>query len=338
MTEGRLPFRGNEVWFRVVGDDHAKPPILLIHGGPGSTSDILEPLADLAASGRQVVFYDQLGAGRSDRTHDPALWTIDTFVDEVQAVRDHLGLDEVHLFGHSWGGMLALEYALRQPAGLRSLVLASALVSASLFAAEADRLVSDLPASWQRALARTAHQAPKTVEPRPAEPPIPRDVVDKKARQLARAMPIVGAAPVASVAAALGFLPPLRGPAAELVSMQFVRRHVFRGGPMPIEVARMIVASNNDIYRHLWGRSEFSVTGTLRDWDIRARLPEIAVPALVTGGRYDEVTPVQAEELAAGLKYSERATFEDSSHCAMLEERDLFLAVVADFLGRHDRD
>ena len=174
MTEGRLPFRGNEVWFRVVGDDHAKPPILLIHGGPGSTSDILEPLADLAASGRQVVFYDQLGAGRSDRTHNPALWTIDTFVDEVQAVRDHLGLDELHLFGHSWGGMLALEYALRQPAGLRSLVLASALVSASLFAAEADRLLSDLPASWQRALARTAHQAPKTVEPRPAEPPIPR--------------------------------------------------------------------------------------------------------------------------------------------------------------------
>ena len=338
MTEGRLPFRGNEVWFRVVGDDHAKPPILLIHGGPGSTSDILEPLADLAASGRQVVFYDQLGAGRSDRTHDPALWTIDTFVDEVQAVRDHLGLDEVHLFGHSWGGMLALEYALRQPAGLRSLVLASALVSASLFAAEADRLVSDLPASWQRALARTAHQAPRDrrAPPRRAADPAGRGRQEGPTTGARHAHRRGSSGRIGRCRSRLP--PPLRGPAAELVSMQFVRRHVFRGGPMPIEVARMIVASNNDIYRHLWGRSEFSVTGTLRDWDIRARLPEIAVPALVTSGRYDEVTPVQAEELAAGLKYSERATFEDSSHCAMLEERDLFLAVVADFLGRHDRD
>ncbi|WP_183095709.1 alpha/beta fold hydrolase, partial [Nocardioides stalactiti] len=152
MGEGHITFRDHRVWYRVVGEDRGKPPLLLIHGGPGSTSHLLTPLAALADTGRQVVFYDQLGAGRSDRTHDPALWTLETFVDEVQAVRDHLGLDDVHVLGHSWGGMLALEHALRQPAGLRSLVLVSALVSAPLFATESARLVAQLPTLWRRVL------------------------------------------------------------------------------------------------------------------------------------------------------------------------------------------
>lgn len=336
MVEGHVSFRGHQVWFRVVGEDRGKPPLLLIHGGPGSTSDLLAPLADLAADGRQVVFYDQLGAGRSERTHDPALWTIDTFLDEAQAVRDHLGLDDVHLLGHSWGGMLALEYALRQPAGLRSLVLASALVSAPLFAAEATRLVSELPDRWQRVLPKPGSEKDPVFTAAPAEPPLPREKVDRQARLMARLMPVVGSAALASVAATLGVIPPLRGPAAGLVELQYVRRYIFRSRKVPIEVARMMASSSNEVYQYLWGRHEWSLTGTLRDWDVRARLPEIAVPTLVTGGRYDEVTPAQIDELAAGLPDCERVHFEHSSHCAMWEERERFRSVVADFLARND--
>ena len=130
-TEGFVPFRGHRTWYRIVGrrDDPAKLPVLLVHGGPGIPSDCLEPLAALAATGRPVVFYDQLGCGNSDRPDNPSLWTTDLFLDELAAVRQRLGLDDVHLLGFSWGGALALEYALTQPPGLASLLLHSTFAS-----------------------------------------------------------------------------------------------------------------------------------------------------------------------------------------------------------------
>ena len=118
-------------------------PLLCLHGGPGSSSAYHERLEGLA-DGRQVVRYDQLGCGHSDRPDDDSLWTLELFVSEVQAVRDALGLDRVHLLGTSWGGMLAQEYALTQPEGLESLVLSSTLASAALWVAETARLRAEL--------------------------------------------------------------------------------------------------------------------------------------------------------------------------------------------------
>lgn len=132
ITEGFVPFRGHRTWYRVVGERAGAEqlPVLLVHGGPGIPSDCLEPLAALAATGRPVVFYDQLGCGNSDRPDDPSLWSIGLFLDELGAVRSALDLGRVHLLGFSWGGALAIEYALTRPAGLASLVLHSAFASA----------------------------------------------------------------------------------------------------------------------------------------------------------------------------------------------------------------
>ena len=121
IEEGRIPFRGHETWFRSVGDGPGAP-LLCLHGGPGSTHLGLTPLEQLADE-RRVVLYDQLGSGNSSKPSDPSLWTVDLFLAELANVRDALGLDRVHLLGHSWGGMLAQEYALTQPDGLASLVL-----------------------------------------------------------------------------------------------------------------------------------------------------------------------------------------------------------------------
>src|SRR3954453_24255820 len=109
-TEGYVPFRGYLTWYRVVGDGEqaGKLPVLLLHGGPGATNDYLESLEALAETGRRTIFYDQLGCGRSDLPDDPSLYTVELFVDEVDAVRSELGLDRIHLFGSSWGGMLAM--------------------------------------------------------------------------------------------------------------------------------------------------------------------------------------------------------------------------------------
>jgi proline-specific peptidase len=154
--EGRIPFRGFQTWYRIVGeaDDAGKLPVLLLHGGPGGTHDYLEPLEQLVATGRRAIFYDQLGCGQSDLPDDPSLFTVHLFVDEVSAVRGALELDGVHLFGNSWGGMLAMEYALTQPAGLASLVLASAPASIPQWIEETAKLRAELPRDVQETLSR----------------------------------------------------------------------------------------------------------------------------------------------------------------------------------------
>jgi proline-specific peptidase len=161
--EGMIPFRGYRTWYQIVGELHSvsgKLPLLVLHGGPGFPHDYLEDLAGLADEGRAVVFYDQLGCGKSDHPDDPALWVMDTFVDEVTAVREGIGLDRVHLLGHSWGGWLALEYVLHRPPGLVSLILASACASLPAFAAETKRLKESLPADVRETIDR--HEAAGT--------------------------------------------------------------------------------------------------------------------------------------------------------------------------------
>jgi proline-specific peptidase len=116
----------------------------------------------LTEGGRAVVFYDQLGCGKSDHPDDPALWVMDTFVEEVSAVREGIGLDRVHLLGHSWGGFLALEYVLRRPPGLASLILASTCASLPALAAETKRLKESLPADVQETIDR--HEAEGTTD------------------------------------------------------------------------------------------------------------------------------------------------------------------------------
>jgi proline-specific peptidase len=153
-SEGFVPFRGFTTWYRIVGEREAsgKLPLLCLHGGPGVPHDYLEPLAAMAETGRRVIFYDQLGCGNSSHPHDPALWSIRLFVEELVAVRQALGLDRVHILGNSWGGMLAQAYALTQPAGLASLILHSTLPSSHQWVAEANRLRADLPPDVQATL------------------------------------------------------------------------------------------------------------------------------------------------------------------------------------------
>jgi proline-specific peptidase len=154
VTEGFTPFHGHNVWYRIVGEreEHRRLPLLCLHGGPGVPHDYLEPLEAMAATGRRVIFYDQLGCGNSDHPHDPSLWTVDLFVEEVGVIRRALGLDRIHLLGQSWGGMLAMQYALTQPSGLASLTVASSPASMRQWVAEANRLREQLPDDVQQTL------------------------------------------------------------------------------------------------------------------------------------------------------------------------------------------
>lgn len=153
--EGFAAVPGGKVWYRVVGDGPGTP-LVVLHGGPGMPSHYLSSLAVLGAE-RPVIFYDQLGAGRSDRPADTTLWRIERFMAELDSIRSHLGLREIHLLGHSWGSMLATDYLLGQPAGVRSAILASPCLSASRWLEDADSLITTLPVSLQRVIQR--HEA-----------------------------------------------------------------------------------------------------------------------------------------------------------------------------------
>jgi proline-specific peptidase len=142
-TEGHIEVPGGRVWYRIVGTDRPGTPLLCLHGGPGMPHDYLEPLAGLAAS-RPVIFYDQLGCGRSDRPADDSLWTTGRFVEELAVVRAALGLERPHLFGSSWGGWLALQYTLDRRPPLASLILASSPPSVPRWIADCAELRAEL--------------------------------------------------------------------------------------------------------------------------------------------------------------------------------------------------
>jgi proline-specific peptidase len=148
ISEGFIPFKGYRTWYKMVGDrdEAGKLPLLLLHGGPGACHDYLWSLAEMAKTGRRVIFYDQIGCGFSHINESrPELWTVDLFCEEIEAVRSALGLERIHLLGQSWGGMLAMEYLIRQPKGIASATIASSPSSMVQWVEEANRLRRELP-------------------------------------------------------------------------------------------------------------------------------------------------------------------------------------------------
>jgi len=281
---------GHDVWSRRTGQagSDGQLPIVLLHGGPGVPSDYLEPLEQLADGGREVIRYDQLGCGRSDHPDDPSLLRVERFVAELQTVCTALGLERFHLYGQSWGGMLALEAALAGLSGLASLVLSNAPASMPLWVSETGRLRRELPPDVQAVL----------------------DVHER-----------AGSTGSTDYQEAM---------------MVFYRRHVCRIDPWPECLTRAFSAMEADprVYHAMCGPSEFHITGSLRDWDVTARLGEINHPTLVISGEHDEATPVVTEALHRGIPRSERVVMTGCSHLCHLEQPQTYRQLLEAFLLR----
>jgi proline-specific peptidase len=150
---GYLPIGDYKIWYRRVGGEQTDHlPLLVLHGGPGVPHNYLSNLEQLARPEREVIFYDQLGCGNSDQPDDSSLWRVPRFVEELDQVIQGLGLEKVAILGQSWGGMLALEYALTQPDTLAGLILANTTSSMPKWISEANRLRQDLPPQVQATL------------------------------------------------------------------------------------------------------------------------------------------------------------------------------------------
>jgi len=283
--EGFIPTGQGRVWYRIAGDrGRGAIPLLVVHGGPGLPSDYLEPLAELASE-RPVVFYDQLGCGRSDRP-SPGPWVTEYFVGELWTVRRALGLDRVHLYGHSSGSQIAVDYALMRPEGVASYVLANPPLS--------------IP-RWLDDLARFRAALPAEV----------REVLDR--------------CEAAGTTA---------GDEYSRATRVFYDRHFCRLSPWPQPLERAMEGYSDEVYRAMWGPSEFCMTGILKDYDRAARLGEIAAPVLFLCGRFDEATPATTAWYRSLVPGAEMVVIEDGSHTPHLEQPAATLAAVRDFLER----
>lgn len=282
-----VPVAGGRLYVRINGDlGGPRPPIVLLHGGPGGThAYLLDALA--LAKDRAVILYDQLGAGRSDRPADPVR-PVSAFVDEPEAIRAALGVTRWHLLGHSWGGTVALEYGARRPPALASLILASPLISTRSWIADADALRRSLPAGVQDDIA-SCDAAPG---------------------------PRCDAGTGAFYAAFNG-----REPSSDA-------QRSYRGEGRGF---------NGDLYRAMWGRSEFVATGTLRDYDGEPLLARLDGPrTLFLGGQYDEARPSTLAGFAARVPGAEFATVPGAAHNVFGDRPAETIGILSGWLERHD--
>jgi len=161
VREGYISVTGGHVWYKVVNPSKNAIPLLTLHGGPGFPHDYLEPLEDLANE-RPIIFYDQLGCGKSQRPDERNLWQSKRFVEELGQLRETLQLELIHLFGHSWGSMLAIDYTLTKPGGIASLILASPALSIPQWLKDTNGYRSRLPLEVQHVL--DEHEANATTD------------------------------------------------------------------------------------------------------------------------------------------------------------------------------
>ncbi|BAH77807.1 proline iminopeptidase-family hydrolase [Solidesulfovibrio magneticus] len=284
-SEGLINVPGGRVFYRIVGQDAPGTPLLVVHGGPGLPHDYLEPLEALA-NARPVVLYDQLGCGRSDRPDDLSLFALPRYVEELDAVRQALGLMQLALLGQSFGALLSVEYLLRRgQEGVERLVLSGPCLSAARFAADQRAYLTAMPQGVQDAVAAAEAAGD----------------YDSDAYQ-----------------AAMG---------------AFYAKHVCRLDPWPDCLMRAIEGMGLPSYLHLWGPSEFTLTGTLAGYDATPELGTITVPTLLTCGRYDEATPETTADFAGRIPGARLTVIEDASHSHHLEQPARYLETVEAFLA-----
>lgn len=156
ITEGYMPFKGYQTYYRIAGECRdGKKPLICLHGGPGSTHNYFEVLDSLAEEGRAVISYDQIGCGNSFIEGHPELMTPEVWYEELIALRKHLGIDECHILGQSWGGMMIIQYIIDyKPEGIKSTIISSGHPSSSLWAKEQHRMIRFMSPEDQAAIAK----------------------------------------------------------------------------------------------------------------------------------------------------------------------------------------
>lgn len=291
ITDGYIDFKGYKTYYRIVGEKTDKAPLLALHGGPGSAHNYLRSLDDIAKTGRQVIYYDQIGCGKSKIPDGVMDWTEELFLEELDCVRTQLGLEKIHLLGQSWGGMLAMQYMEIKAAdpehGVLSFIIASSPASMKVWSDEGRRLLEFMPEHYREII----YKAEETGE---------YDNDDYAAANDA-----------------------------------FSLRHVCSEAGQTDYVAKSF-EEHNEVYAKMIGPSEFTIVGSLKNWDITADLHKINVPCLITSGDRDEATPLMMKNIQKEIPNCQWELLA-GTHLVHVEQKDAYNAIVVDFIEKNER-
>jgi len=281
-----------KVWTKRFGSN-PKIKVLLLHGGPAMTHEYMECFETFfQREGFEFYEYDQLGSYYSDQPKDSSLWTTERFVDEVEQVRKAIGADKnnFYILGNSWGGILAMEYALKYQQNMKGLLVANMMASAPDYGKYADKVLS------------------KQMKP---------EIL----------------AEIRSLEAKKDFNNPRY---MELLMPNYYQQHLCRLKDWPDGLNRASKHVNNEIYTMMQGPSEFGISGRLAKWDIKKRLPEITIPTLMIGAKYDTMDPKAMEEQSKLVKKGRYLYCPNGSHLAMWDDQKVFMNGVIEFINDVD--
>lgn len=287
VQDGYIEFMGGKTWYRIWGAGAEGIPLILIHGGPGVNSWYFEPMKPLADE-RPVILYDQRGGGYSDPL-EPEYWNVEFFVEELRQLIQQLGLKKYHILGHSWGTMVATDFAITQPEGLVGLIHSSPCISIPMWAADQRKWLKTLPEDVQEII--YWHEE--------------HGIFDTPEYQEAMLM--------------------------------YYNLYICRLDPWPDILVKALDAENMNIYNTMWGASEFTINGTLHDYDRTPELHLIDVPTLFTCGRFDEAMPDTVRYYQSLIPGAQIKVFNYSSHTSMLEQPHRFNEEIREFLNKVER-
>ncbi|WP_225046781.1 proline iminopeptidase-family hydrolase [Lacticaseibacillus kribbianus] len=280
---------GYHLWTQTTGAGDIA--LMTLHGGPGGNNQVFENFGEqLAPYGVRVTRYDQLGSWFSDQPdwHDPAIrarfLTIDYYVEEVEEVRQKLGLDHFFLLGQSWGGVLAIEYALRYGQHLRGLILSSMIDNLDEYLVNVNRIRETMFDAADVAYMKDVEARHAFSEPR-----------------------------YVALVAELG---------------EHYLHHA--ADPQP---RHLIDTLGTPVYNHFQGDNEFVMVGALKDWDRRADIHKIAVPAYLTFGGHETMPLAAARRMAATVPNATLHVTPNAGHGQMLDNPTDYFAHLGAWLA-----
>jgi proline iminopeptidase len=294
IDAGFVDANGVLIYYEAMGKGE---PLLIVHGGPGASHDYFLPYLLPLARTNRVIFIDERGSGKSEKLEDPKGYTVENMVEDVEAVRDHLGLGKISLLGHSYGGVIAQAYAFKYQANLSHLILGSTFHST--------RALNEVFVQMK------AHMTPEL-----------RARIDKmeKAGLFGRGKPYEHSRYTADYMEAAwgeGYFP-----------------YVYQKHPDPAYDPVSPGGTSWDLYREMWGsHGEFVVDGNLTSVEYADRLATIKVPTLITVGDHDQVSPSIAEAMHAGIPGSKLVILPQSGHMTFVDQPGLFVKTVTEFVA-----
>jgi len=293
VEEGFVDAHGVLIYYTAFGKGE---PLLILHGGPGASHDYFLPYLLPLARKNRLIFIDERGSGRSQKTENTSVYTVENMVEDVEAVRKELDLGKISLLGHSCGGVLALAYALKYQENLSHLILCSTFHSTK----KMNEVLKNIKDNMAPELRQRIDKMEK-------EGLYGHGLDYEKNRYTSGYM---------TAAWGEGYFP-----------------YLYQNHPDPNYDP---VANGNmawDVYREMWGSNgEYIIDGNLTSVEYGDRLSTIKVPALITAGDNDECNPSLSREMNEKIAGSKLVILPKSGHMTFVDQPELFISAVDDFL------